>query len=87
VEVRKEFAGLRRSMYQRTPLPHETAPEASVRKMSIKEATLHAECIVNILNLMAEQSGVLEFRSVKSKKPTHSGAELEQSQKHSSLLN
>ena len=64
--VRDEFLELRRSMYARKPLPQETAPEASVRKMSVKEATQHAERIVNVLNLLAEESGVIEFRSARS---------------------
>jgi hypothetical protein len=91
-QVRDEFMELRRSMYARTPLPHETAPEASVRKMSIKEATQHAECIVNVLNLMADESGVIEFRSVRTKLPRVSEtksvvpAETPQSP-HKSLLN
>ena len=63
--VQNDFRALRQSMYDRVPLPHETAPEASVRKMSIREATSHAESIVNILNKLGEDSGILEFRSAK----------------------
>jgi hypothetical protein len=67
-QVRPEFLELRRSMYARQPLPQETAPEASVRKMSVTEATQHAEQIVNVLNLLAEESGIIEFRSARTTK-------------------
>jgi hypothetical protein len=75
-QVRDEFLELRRCMYARKPLPQETAPEASVRKMSVKEATRHAEQIVNVLNILAEESGVIEFRSVRVKRE-HPGTLIE----------
>jgi hypothetical protein len=85
-QIQHEFRELRRSMYDREPLPHESAPEASIRKMSIREATKHAECIVNILNILAEESGVaevIEFRAAKRTYPTQPRTDKE----HDQLLN
>ena len=86
-KVQKEFRSLRRSMYARTPLPHESAPEASIRKMSIREATQHAECIVNILNILAEEQGIIEFRAAKPDLVTRTGGDIEADKDTGQLLN
>jgi len=88
LRVQQEFRLLRRSMYARMPLPHESAPEASIRKMSIREATQHAECIVNMLNILADESEVLEFKPTKSSLVTHpSGDDIARDKKNNQLLN
>jgi len=47
-EVRQDFINLRKAMYERQPLPMETAPQASIRKMSTKEAASHSSLIVEM---------------------------------------
>ena len=58
-EVRPQFIELRKAMYARIPLPRENAPQASVRKMSIREVSDHSDNIVMIYReLMRQSAGV-----------------------------
>jgi hypothetical protein len=45
---RQNFAELRKVMYERKPLPEESAPQASVRKMSIRQVAAHTDLIIAI---------------------------------------
>jgi hypothetical protein len=45
-QLRQKFIGLRKAIYSREPLPQETAPQASIRKMSVHEAASHTDTIV-----------------------------------------
>ena len=45
-QLRQKFIGLRKAIYSREPLPQETAPQASIRKMSVSEAVAHTDTIV-----------------------------------------
>jgi hypothetical protein len=45
---RQNFAELRKVMYERSPLPQETAPQASVRKMSVRQVAAHTDLIIAI---------------------------------------
>jgi hypothetical protein len=45
---RQNFAELREVMYERKPLPEESAPQASVRKMSIRQVAAHTDLIIAI---------------------------------------
>jgi hypothetical protein len=47
-EIRANFIGLRNAMYDRKPLYFESAPLASIRKMSTQEAAAHVQTIVNM---------------------------------------
>ena len=58
-EVRPQFIELRKAMYARVPLPKETAPQASVRKMSIREVADHSDNIVMIYRELVRQSASL----------------------------
>ena len=44
--LRQKFTGLRRAIYSREPLPQETAPQASIRKMSVRDAVSHTDTII-----------------------------------------
>jgi hypothetical protein len=45
-QLRTDFIGLRKAMYARTPLPAESAPQASIRKMSVLDAAAHSDTII-----------------------------------------
>ena len=45
-QLRQKFIGLRKAIYCREPLPQETAPQASIRKMSAREVASHTDTIV-----------------------------------------
>ena len=45
-QLRPKFIGLRKAIYCREPLPQETAPQASIRKMSVREAVSHTDTII-----------------------------------------
>jgi hypothetical protein len=45
-DVRSEFEELYEAMHRETPLPGESATKASLRKLSLAEATRHAALIV-----------------------------------------
>jgi len=45
---RQNFTELRKVMYERNPLPQETAPQASVRKMSVRQVAAHTDLIIAI---------------------------------------
>lgn len=47
-EIRANFIGLRNAMYDRKPLYFESAPLASIRKMSTLEAATHVQTIVTL---------------------------------------
>ena len=47
-QLRQKFIGLRKAIYCREPLPQETAPQASIRKMSAREAASHTDTIVGL---------------------------------------
>lgn len=56
-ELRAAFADLRESLYQHRPIGAESAVEATVRKMSVREAESHATSILTLLSrLMREQA-------------------------------
>lgn len=56
-ELRTVFADLRESLYQHRPIGGESAVEATVRKMSVREAERHATSILTLLSrLMREHS-------------------------------
>ena len=44
-QLRQKFIGLRKAIYCREPLPQETAPQASIWKMSVHEAVSHTDTI------------------------------------------
>jgi len=45
---RPTFDALREAMYERNPLPDESAPEASIRKMSTKQVASYTSLIIAI---------------------------------------
>jgi len=45
---RQKFVTLREGMYERTPLPEESAPQASIRKMSVQQAASYTDLIITI---------------------------------------
>jgi hypothetical protein len=45
---RQKFVTLREGMYERTPLPKESAPQASIRKMSVQQAASYTDLIITI---------------------------------------
>jgi hypothetical protein len=67
-EIRDEFATLSTSMCRVRPLRGETAIQATVRKMSDREAGSLATRIVNMLGVMARAQGQLrpKLRAVNS---------------------
>jgi hypothetical protein len=52
-EIRSNFIGLRNAMYDRKPLNSESAPLASIRKMSTAEAAMHVSSIVTLYTELA----------------------------------
>lgn len=48
-DVRTAFTDLRERLYQHRPIGAESPVEATVRKMSVREAESHATCIVTLL--------------------------------------
>ncbi len=60
--LRQDFIELRKAMYTREPLPVETAPHASIRKMSAKEAALHTETIILIYTKLVLQQHAIGTR-------------------------
>jgi hypothetical protein len=49
----KDFIALRKAIYAETPLPTEHAAQASVRKMSTKQAVEHARTITTMFRTLA----------------------------------
>ncbi len=47
--LRTEFSSLRQAMYRYRPMPNETGPKASIRKMSASQATRYTALIVRML--------------------------------------
>jgi hypothetical protein len=59
---RQKFVQLREAMYERKPLPQESAPLASIRKMSARQAASHTNLIIAIYaGLLRTQSGAVAF--------------------------
>jgi hypothetical protein len=52
--LQADFIELRRVMYGRQPLPAETAPQASIRKMSTAEAAGHAGTIMALYSQLVQ---------------------------------
>ena len=53
--LRQKFIGLRKAIYSREPLPRETAPQASIRKMSVREAVSHTDTIVALYTELMQE--------------------------------
>jgi len=58
-ELQADFIELRKAMYARNPLPAESAPEASIRKMSAKEASSHSELIVDMYSRLIRDNATI----------------------------
>lgn len=58
--LRDDFAELRSAMHEVAALNGEGAIRASVRKMSIREASDHAVCVVNLYTEIIRQSETLQ---------------------------
>jgi hypothetical protein len=57
---RQKFVQLREAMYERKPLPQESAPLASIRKMSARQAASHTNLIIAIYaGLLRTQSAAI----------------------------
>jgi hypothetical protein len=57
---RQKFVRLREAMYERKPLPQESAPLASIRKMSARQAASHTDLIIAIYaELLRTQSAAV----------------------------
>jgi len=53
-QVRNRFIVACKAMYERVPLPSETAPVASIRKMSTRDAVSHTDTIVDLYTEIVE---------------------------------
>jgi hypothetical protein len=51
--IRKDFIQLRKCMYAETPLANEHAAQASIRKISVKQAVEHARVITAMFRELA----------------------------------
>jgi hypothetical protein len=83
--IRKEFEQLRSAMYVETPLADEHAAQASVRKMSARQAATHAATIVSMfreLVLINNRSTKITRRPSQGKK-----ADVRYERDNSQLLN
>jgi hypothetical protein len=63
--LRQDFIELRKAMYTRNPLPSETAPQASIRKMSSNEAAVHAHTIILLYSRLVLHESVSKQLSAK----------------------
>lgn len=54
--LRQDFIELRKAMYTHIPLPIETAPQASIRKMSVGEVALHTDTIILLYTRIVMQN-------------------------------
>ena len=72
--LRQDFIELRKAMYTKNPLPAETAPQASIRKMSSNEAAAHAEKIILLYSqLLLQQSAGKERNARETQKAIVTG--------------
>ena len=55
-QLRQKFTELRNAIYSREPLPQETAPQASIRKMSVHEAVSHTDTIVALYTELVQEA-------------------------------
>jgi hypothetical protein len=73
VDIRQNFIELRKAMYSRQPLPLESAPEASIRKMSIREVNAHMDVILAMTStILARPPNVTEAKAGRTD-PNHDG--------------
>ena len=73
-DLQQDFIELRKAMYMRDPLPMETAPQASIRKMSATEATTHADTIIALYTaLLRQQTGLAAEADAKDDRPAANG--------------
>ena len=66
---RQNFVELRKVMYERNPLPEDTEPQASVRKMSVRQVAAHTDLIIAIY---AELVRIQSIAAMKNKEPESS---------------
>lgn len=69
--LRNPFRELRRAMYGQTPMPHEAAPVAAVRKMSADEAAGHAATILRLATELGEISANSTITAARDRHPRH----------------
>jgi hypothetical protein len=71
---RQNFAELRKEMYERNPLPEETAPQASVRKMSVRQVAAHTDLIIAIYAELVRIQSIAAIKNEESESSIRSGA-------------
>jgi hypothetical protein len=70
---RQNFTELRNLMYERNPLPNETAPQASVRKMSARQVAAHTDLIIAIYAELVRIQSSLAVENSESENSLRSG--------------
>lgn len=85
--LRSEFASLRQAMYQYKPLPDETGPQASVRKMSVSQATRYTALIVRMLGEILRVKYAIQKPGAGTTRSSTLEAEIETSLEADHLLN
>jgi hypothetical protein len=76
--IRKDFVTLRKAMYAETPLPTEHAAQASIRKMSVKQAVEHARTITGIFRDLVSNNDISESITRKSEPGANTEIHFEQ---------
>ncbi|MDP6616598.1 MAG: hypothetical protein QF790_05480 [Gammaproteobacteria bacterium] len=85
--LRAEFASLRQAMYRYKPMPQETGPQASIRKMSASQATRYKALIVRMLGEILRIKYAIQKRGPDTTKNSKLDTEIETSLEADHLLN